>query len=356
MLRMIPAVVFAVVFIHAVPVLAAQRTFVASNGVDTNPCSLISPCRAFAAAILLTDPNGEIIVLDSAGYGPVTVTKPVSIIAPAGVYAGVSVPAAQDGITVNAGVGDKVVLRGLSINGQGGNNGIVVTVAGQVSIENCVIANMVGDGVRINGGTSVNVADSTLRSNGNYGLNVLAGAAEIHVDDSRISNNASAGIFMSTGGSLTLNRVSVENNGLSGLQINPNSAVIVNATVRDSLFSGNSGSGIIAFTGVAGVVLHVSVAGSASLRNGGHGFSAGGSMGSTTFVVSNSVGNDNSGQGLTAVGAGTIVSTSGGTYSRNIGAGFSQSTSALLRSHGNNAVNNNAGGETSGTITNIGLI
>ena len=323
MLRMI-AVVFAAVFIYAVPALAAQRTFVASNGVDTNPCSLVNPCRAFAAAILLTDPNGEIIVLDSAGYGPVTVAKPVSIISPAGVYAGVSVPAGQDGITVNAGVSDKVVLRGLSINGQGGNNGIVVTVAGQVSIENCVIANMGGDGVQINGGTSVNVAGSALRSNGFNGLNVLAGAAEIHVDDSHILNNVNAGIFMSTGGSLSLNRVSVENNGLSGMQINPGSAVTVNATVRDSLFSGNSGSGVVTFANVAGVVLHVSVAGSASLHNGGHGFRADGSTGSMTFVISNSVGNDNAANGLIAAGAGTIVSTSGGTYSRNLFAGFSQ--------------------------------
>ena len=355
MLRML-ATAFAAGFIYAVPVLAAQRTFVASNGVDSNPCSLVNPCRAFAAAILLTDPNGEIVVLDSAGYGPVTVTKPVSIISPAGVYAGVSVPAAQDGITVNAGVGDKVVLRGLSINGQGGNNGIVVTVAGQVSIENCVIANMGVDGVRINGGSFVNVADSTLRSNGNIGLDVLAGAAQIQVDDSRISNNGSAGIFMSTGGGLTLNRVSVQNNGLSGLQINPSSAATVNATVLDSAFTGNSGSGVIAFANLAGVILHVSVAGSASLRNGGNGFRAEGSTGSTTFVISNSVGNDNGGNGLVASGAGTIVSTSGGTYSRNLGFGFFQASGALLRSHGNNAVNNNTLSETSGSITTIGLI
>ncbi len=108
---------------------AAQRTFVRSDGIDSNPCTLQQPCRGFAAAILLTDPNGEIVVLDSAGYGSVTVTKAVSIIAPPGVYAGISVFAAQDGVTVNAGATDKVALRGLAINGQGGNRGIVVTAA-----------------------------------------------------------------------------------------------------------------------------------------------------------------------------------------------------------------------------------
>jgi len=45
----------------------AQRTFVASNGVDTNVCSILSPCRGFARAITQTAAGGEIIVLDSAG-------------------------------------------------------------------------------------------------------------------------------------------------------------------------------------------------------------------------------------------------------------------------------------------------
>ena len=57
--------------------------------------------------------------MDSAGYGAVTITQSVSIIAPAGIYAGISV-FGGDGVTVNA-PGAIVVLRGLSINGQGGN-------------------------------------------------------------------------------------------------------------------------------------------------------------------------------------------------------------------------------------------
>ncbi len=69
----------------------AQRTFVASSGADTNSCAITQPCRSFASAIALTAAGGEVIVLDSAGYGPVTITQSVSIIAPPGVYAGISV-------------------------------------------------------------------------------------------------------------------------------------------------------------------------------------------------------------------------------------------------------------------------
>ena len=57
------------------------------------------------------------------GTAPFTITKAISIIAPPGVYAGLSPTAGQDGVTVTAGVSDKVVLRGLTINGQGGIKG-----------------------------------------------------------------------------------------------------------------------------------------------------------------------------------------------------------------------------------------
>ena len=57
--------------------------------------------------------------------------------------------AAQDGVTVAAGAGDKVTLRGLTINGQGGNRGIVVTSGAEVHIEQCVVTNLVADGIRI---------------------------------------------------------------------------------------------------------------------------------------------------------------------------------------------------------------
>ncbi len=84
-------------------------------------------------------------MLDSAGYGPVTITKSVSLIAPAGIYAGITV-FSGDGITVNA-PGATVVLRGLSINGQGGSNGVNVLGAARVRIENCVISGMGIDGI-----------------------------------------------------------------------------------------------------------------------------------------------------------------------------------------------------------------
>lgn len=68
-----------------------QRSFVASYGNDANPCSVTLPCRSFNAALAQTVAGGEVIALDSAGYGTMTITQSASVIAPAGVYAGISV-------------------------------------------------------------------------------------------------------------------------------------------------------------------------------------------------------------------------------------------------------------------------
>jgi hypothetical protein len=102
-----PAAVLAMLVAFAASSASAiPRTFVASSGKDTHACTRAQPCRGFAAALALTDAGGEIVVLDSAGYGPVTIDKSVSIVAPPGVYAGISV-LSGDGITINTpGVND----------------------------------------------------------------------------------------------------------------------------------------------------------------------------------------------------------------------------------------------------------
>ena len=94
--------------------VAAQRTFVSTNGDDAAACSVSAPCRSFGAALTQTDSGGEIIVVDSGGYGPVTVDKSVAIRAPAGVYAGISVFSPPDtGVTVDI-PGGRVTLEGLT--------------------------------------------------------------------------------------------------------------------------------------------------------------------------------------------------------------------------------------------------
>src|SRR5262249_32570558 len=114
----------------------ANRTFVSGHGLDINVCSLAAPCRSVAEAIAQANAGGEITVLDSAGYGAVTITKSITITNPGGVEAGVTATGSQDAIQINGGTSNiNVTLRGLTLQGAPGNSGAGINwVAGGGSI------------------------------------------------------------------------------------------------------------------------------------------------------------------------------------------------------------------------------
>src|SRR5512139_59000 len=102
----------------------ATRTWVSGVGNDANPCSRTAPCKTFAGAISKTAAGGEIDALDPGGYGAVTITKAITIDGGGGQVASVLV-SGTNGIVVQAGPVDVVILRNLRINGIGtGLNGI----------------------------------------------------------------------------------------------------------------------------------------------------------------------------------------------------------------------------------------
>jgi hypothetical protein len=267
--RAVAAVASALAILCLVPAaLGSPRTFVSTSGNDANACSLAAPCRGFAKAITVTDPGGELVVLDSGGYGSVIVNKNVTITSPAGVYAGISVPAASDGVTVTS-PATKVVLRGLTVNGQGGGNNGIRIQTGEVHVENAVISNMGAAGVLVEGGTSVRISGSVSRSNVD-GLRVIPGAGTVGVvvRDSELSNNATAGIGISPSAAgasahVTVERSSVTKNG-AGLSANPTGAATAELVVTQSVASENAGAGVSS-TG-AGATVYVRE--SAITRNG----------------------------------------------------------------------------------------
>jgi hypothetical protein len=77
--------------------------------------SRTTPCKTFAGAMPKMAAGGEIDVLDPGGFGTVTITKAITIDA-TGALGGVFA-AGTNGIVINAGATDRVVLRGLSVNG-----------------------------------------------------------------------------------------------------------------------------------------------------------------------------------------------------------------------------------------------
>jgi Bacterial Ig-like domain (group 3) len=55
------------------------RTWVSGDGDDNSDCSRTAPCQTFAGAIAKTVTGGEIYCLDSSNFGPVTITKSITI-------------------------------------------------------------------------------------------------------------------------------------------------------------------------------------------------------------------------------------------------------------------------------------
>jgi hypothetical protein len=143
------------------------RTWVSGLGDDANPCSRVSPCKTFAGAISKTAPAGEINVLDPGGFGAVTITKAITI-SSQGFEASVEVSGAN-GIVINAGPADQVVLKGLDVEGLGtGLDGVKVAAAGLVYVIGCTIHHFTGNGVNMTSsvaGSRVFIKDSIITQN-----------------------------------------------------------------------------------------------------------------------------------------------------------------------------------------------
>ncbi len=212
-----------------------QRTFVASSGSDMNSCGRTDPCRSFAAAIIQTDANGEVVAIDSAGYGPVTIAQNVAVVAPIGVYAGISV-FTGDGITIS-GATTVAILRNLYVNGQGGNYGITVNAAHVVHIEHCVV----------NGFTSNNINLASLYS------------GRVAISDTVSRHSGQSGIYVATQATVTIDRCRVESNAY-GIVADRGSVAISN-----SVADGNDNQGfyarMFALMGLEGCVTSHNTAG-----------------------------------------------------------------------------------------------
>ena len=243
---------------------AAQRTFVASYGIDTHPCTIAAPCRSFGIAIAAADPDGEVIALDSAGYGAFTVTKSISVVAPPGLYAGITVTTV-DGVTVNA-PGIRVTLRNLTINGLPGSTGggIMLLQGASLAIEDCTISNVAG-GIGTSVAADITVARTTFRHNTD-GISMDA-AGRLTVVDSLVVDNDNVGISVSSGAAGTITRTLSAYNyaGIAAYASFPGTSL----SLTSSTISGNLGyAGVTVETGSAPSFVRVDISGNTLAGNG----------------------------------------------------------------------------------------
>lgn len=281
----------------------SNRVFAsARSGSDLNTCNNINtPCQTFQGAVNQVAAGGTVIVLDTGGYGPVTIGKALTIDAPPGIVAFIH-PPSGNALSVAAGATDTVVLRGLSLN-VGTGDGIAVSSVGALHVENCTIVGFASAGLRFASAGQLYVKDSTFSSNGAEGILVApaTGTASAAIDRCRLEGNG--------GPSQT------------GALVAGNNSVV---TVRDSVASGNF-----------------------------RGFQAGKLAGQTVQLNVESCVTTGNVVGLfTANGAGTLLRASNTVVTNNILYGIEAQGVSDILSRSNNTVEGNAAAQTfSGTYT-----
>jgi hypothetical protein len=237
---------------------ARARVFVASYGNDSNPCTFGSPCKTFQVAVNAVDAGGEVTAIDSAGFGPVTITQAVTITSPDGVEAGIVPNPGGNAITINT-TGD-VFLRGLTIEGNNsGVDGINESGGGTLGIVHCVIRHFTHDGIYLKPTEmmQLSILDTIASNNGNDGIDLspeggTAGMVGV-IDHATASSNGGAGINLwgssSTGSRLfaiTIVNSDASSNGTNGVQVISTAGTIaLIAMVRDSVASTNGNDGFV---------------------------------------------------------------------------------------------------------------
>ena len=259
------------------------RSWVASSGLDTNDCTRPNPCRTFDRAISVSNDGAEVVVMDSAGYGPTTIFKAIQIIAPRGVHAAIA-PTTGTAIQVAPG-GGTVVLRNLYLNSQGAATGIAFLTSGSLYVESCTIS-------RFTNGITATVPEP----------------GTLIVRDSEVSDNALDGIrFQSSIGTVTasIEDTLIVKNGNFGLVAQTSFGNL--RVMARNVTAVNNGYQYLASTDSSGTTIELTLESSSGIGSGTteYGLRAGAASGAMTTVrVSNSTITANA-FGVTTFGAGT---------------------------------------------------
>ena len=304
----------ALVVLPAAPAWAASKVWVSQNGFDNLTCGAVaSPCRTLQQAHDNVAAAGDIGVLTPGDYSFNTslglhITKSVNVTNDGVGEASILVSNTGAGIFIQAGAGDVISLRGLVIDGQiSGGEGIALQTGSALHVQNCVIRNFEagqGDGINMenSGNTQLFVSDTIVFNNG---FNSFSGGIVVAPQSAGTVN-------------AVLDRVHLENN-IDGLRIDGTlgfgGGIGSHVIVRDSVLSGNAGSGIHALTG-------------------GHA--------AAFAVVTRSSMVNNKQNGILADGARATLLLNDSTVTRN-STGINTINSGQLISYGNNRINNNIG-------------
>jgi hypothetical protein len=231
------------------------RSAVSLAGVDTNPCTPASPCRSFGVAMAATAAGGEIIALDSGGYGPFTINQAVTISGAPGVHAAITATSGN-GIFINAASSDTVILRNLVLIGGGALYGIDALDAGEVDILNCLARGFNGYGIYCNTSAALTLLiDNTGVFDSSGGIYLAGDGTGASFVSATVSNSAvqsnGEGVYSDYSTRLVLTHSTVTGSGDVGVLITStsNTGLSASATVEGCTIAHN---GTAVFVGAAG--------------------------------------------------------------------------------------------------------
>jgi hypothetical protein len=222
----------------------ANNMWVSHSGLDTNQCTVTSPCAHFYRALNLAQQLGvpRITCLDSGDFGFLEITFSVSIDCTGTVATtntdGVNDPPCAQEILIN-GAGIVVSLRGLNIGGWTiplacpVANGIVIQAATAVYIEDCVIENFAQKGIldqRTGGLTKLAIKNTIVRNNGSAGIVAAAAPKNSVVLENVHSVGNAYGIAVATGNNVVISRSFMTENAVAGIEADPGAQVFVDNT------------------------------------------------------------------------------------------------------------------------------
>jgi hypothetical protein len=231
----------------AVPAHANQITYVAANGNDSRPCTVeANPCLTLTRAIAASQTGGEIRLLSNLPNEIVTIRKSLTIDGNGHTMIGRLVILQFPAV---------VAIRNLNLTGRGvATNGITVTRAAAVHIENVGVERYTGDGIFIGSftNTEVTISGSSIHDNNRGIAQGGNGASKLAVHDTRIENNAVNGIIAS--GSALVTGSVVAGNSSDGISVVDDGSV----TVFDTTIASNGNAGLALGVGTLTVFSSVS--------------------------------------------------------------------------------------------------
>lgn len=224
----------------------AVRTWVSGVGDDANPCSRTAPCKTFAGAISKTAAEGEISVLDPGGFGAVTITKSMSLVADGS--EGSILHSGTNGIIINPGATGVVNISGLLLEGAGtttGLRGIYILSGKSVVIRNCVIrgsktAPGIGIHIATTTDTSVFISNCTIENStdGVVAAPTGSGVARVFLDDVKIAKVGNA-ISAANNGTVRVHKSAITANTTNAITTSGNGKVF---SFKTNAIAGNAGA------------------------------------------------------------------------------------------------------------------